>query len=321
MKALADLKGLAVLDLANTQVSDEGLVHLAGLKELYNLHLQGVYAEEETIRWLEDQLPKENIVASYSPPDVPLVLRRYLQRKPSFEPPPPIFKAAQEWKERKDSKSAGQVLALAGRLRTEIDKHLPFRPYTAPLDVTTLSGLPAATPGRHTLLGSVQYASATPPGPGESYINTCLVFLDGDLLATGLRPQKTSQPQLYDGYISQSVVVVDGAVGIRSYIGDSIVIADGPIVVDDGYINNSLVISLHSLHPPGKQDESLPARPTIYVRDGYINNSVILGAVECGDLRNSIILGNVTAREPYLRGAEILPSGEAAKLPWEVGAE
>jgi hypothetical protein len=323
MKALADLKSLAVLDLANTQVSDEGLAQLAGLKELYNLHLQGVHAEEETVRWLQDQLPKQNVIASYSPPAVPLVLRRYLGQKPKTleTQVSPIFKVAHEWKEQRDAKNASRLLELAGRLREEINKHLPFRPYTAPLEAKSLAGLSAATPGRHTLLGSVQYASTTPPGPGESYINTCLVFLDGHLLATGLQRQENSAPKLYDGYISQSLVIVDGAVGISSYIGDSIVIADGPIVVHDGYINNSLVISLHSLRTPGKHEEPLPPRPTIYVRGGYINNSVILGTVECDDLRNSVILGAVSARQPYLRGAEILQAGKAADLPWEVGGE
>jgi hypothetical protein len=302
MKALADLKSLEVLDLAHTQVSDEGLVHLAALKELYNLHLHGVSAEAETVRWLEDQLPKKNVIASYAPPPVPLPLRRYVANRPKSDSPlSPIFQAAREWKERRGAMSAGRVLNLAARLRDEVNKQLPFRPYTTPLEVKSLAGLPAAAPGRHTLLGSVQYASNIPPGPGESYINTCLVFLDDHLLATQLKGPDETEPKLFNGYISQSVVVVDGAVGISSYIGDSIVIAAGPIVVHDGYINNSLVISLDGLRSTDRHEASQPNRPTIYVRDGYINNSVVLGRcreggqVAMGDwpkVSSPIALGN-----------------------------
>jgi hypothetical protein len=57
------------------------------------------------------------------------------------------------------------------------------------------------------------------------------------------------------------------------------------------------------------------------MRDGSIRNSVVVGTVACSDLRDCIILGSVTSREPHLSGAEILEPGGVARLPWEIGKD
>ena len=121
---------------------------------------------------------------------------------------------------------------------------------------------------------------------------------------------------MWNGYINNSVVVVNGRISLSYYILDSIVIATGPIAVE-GYIKNSLVVSLDSLLTQDEVEEPLhrpavgegkpatgsqKARATVLLRHGYISESVVVGVTACDDLRDSIIIGRAAGRDPYLRG-------------------
>jgi len=253
----------------------------------------------------------------------------------------PLIQACVQLEKEQSEANWEHVLGLAAALKEAIDQQAGRTPYTKMVDPTMLRAQANATPGRHTLLNGVRYAASAPPGPKRSYIHTSAVFINGDL--TGERPSGDSPDSpsdravRWDGYINNSVVVVNGRVALSAYIADSIVIAAGPITVE-GYIRNSLVVSLDSLltlddrdEPPhrpaariraGEQPKPEPAardgRATVLVQHGYVANSIIVGVTACEDLRDSIILGRTAGREPYLRGADIRSAGKVARLPWEI---
>ena len=54
------------------------------------------------------------------------------------------------------------------------------------------------------------------------------------------------------------------------------------------------------------------------MRSGYISEAVVVGLTSCGDLRDSILIGQTVGREPNLRGGEVRAAGPFGRLPWEV---
>lgn len=178
-------------------------------------------------------------------------------------------------------------------------KRLPYAKREQMAAVKNHRILPLAKPGLHSLWHTARHVSKAAPGPGGSYINTAVAVMP--LSLTNEANKNIAQPknqdrggEKWDGYISKSIVVVDGSILTTSYIYDSIVIASGPIRIG-GYIYNSLVISVGTEGRGGS---------VVDVEQGYIADSLVLGEdVAAGYVKDSIIYGKV--RSESLRGADV----------------
>jgi hypothetical protein len=189
----------------------------------------------------------------------------------------------------------------------------PYKDLKAMVKVAEHRKLPLAKPGLHSRWSSARHASKTPPGPGGTYINTAVAVMPSSLTNQVpknivVRDEKNGpRSEVWDGYISKSIVVVDGTVLTTSYIYDSIVIAAGPIRID-GYINNSLVISVGSCGPS-----------LVDVEDGYLSNCVVVGElVTAGYAHESLVFGKL--RSDSLRGADVRDHSHVADIPWRARA-
>lgn len=86
--------------------------------------------------------------------------------------------------------------------------------------------------------------------------------------------------------------MVDGTVLTTSYVYDSIVIAAGPVRIE-GYVNNSLVISVGSRGPS-----------LVDVKDGYLANCVVVAEeVAAGYVSEGLVFGKLRCDD--LRGADV----------------
>ena len=53
---------LRILDLANTSISDKGLIHLARLAKLQELNLKGTKITDQGLKRLQKELPGATII-------------------------------------------------------------------------------------------------------------------------------------------------------------------------------------------------------------------------------------------------------------------
>ena len=209
-----------------------------------------------------------------------------------------------------------QVAKLITVLQENIEDHAGDLPYEKPAQMARpklLTSLPNAARGRHSLWRDARFSSRLAP-PMDGYIHTTAVVLNSNL---SRKPASESRPRssrydpniAWDGYINKSVVIVNGAIELDSYIADSIVIALGPIRIRDGYISNSLVVSCYD------GDET-----AVDVSKGYVSHAIIV-AKTCkpGSARQCIIFGKTDTDD--VRGAQLRDWREVAAVVRGLGAD
>lgn len=207
------------------------------------------------------------------------------------------------------------VAAIQKEVESKAGEDVPYKSRKAMVDIAAHRKLPLAKPGLHSLWSSKRHVSKVPPGPGGSYINTAVAVLPNSLSNQApknveiVRDRNPARSEMWDGYISKSIVVVDGTILTTSYIYDSIVIAAGPIKIE-GYINNSLVISVGSRGPS-----------EVDLSQGYLANCVVVGerVAVSGYVHESLVFGKL--RNDSLRGAVVRDHSDVCRIPWDVGAK
>jgi hypothetical protein len=234
-------------------------------------------------------------------------------KKAKERPVPEIFQVAVALERDKKDEQWDRLFSLVSAIQKDVEakaERLPYKDRKAMVDIEAHRKLPAK-PGLFSRWSNARHASKTPPGPGGTYIHTAVAVMPNSLAnqipANIVVPDKERRrSEAWDGYISKSIVVVNGTVLAKSYIYDSIVIAAGPIRIDS-YINNSLVISVGSGAPS-----------LVDVKNGYLANCVVVAeqvTVAGGYVHESLVFGKLHSDD--LRGADARDHGLVADIPWK----
>ncbi len=209
-----------------------------------------------------------------------------------------------------------QLAKLVTVLQANIEDRAGQLPYEKPAQMARpklFTTLPDAARGRHSLWHDARFSSKTPP-PMDGHIHTSAVVLNSNLSRkpgskSRVRSSRYDPNIAWDGYINKSVVIVNGAIELDSYIADSIVIALGPIRIRDGYISNSLVVSCY------EGDET-----ALDVSQGYVSRSIVVARTcKPGSARQCTIFGKTDTDD--VRGAQLKQWGEVAAAVGKLGGE
>ena len=235
-------------------------------------------------------------------------------KKSEERQPPEIFQVGAALEKEKKDAQWERLFDLVAAIQKDVEgktERLPYKSRKAMVDVAAHRKLPMAKPGLHSRWSQARHVSKTPPGPGGTYIHTAVAVMPNSLsnqVPKNIevdRERDRPRSEAFDGYISKSIVVVDGTILTTSYIYDSIVIAAGPIKIE-GYINNSLVISVGSRGPS-----------LVDAERGYLANCLIVAErVAGGYVHESLVFGKLKSES--LRGAEVRDHADVAQIPWQV---
>ena len=190
----------------------------------------------------------------------------------------PLFRLVEQMDYAVSRELKQQLVDEVRKIKEQLDAGTDSVPYKEPDIINRLLNLQFGPQG---LEGGYRYFSGEGI-PRDHYCIDQLTVVDGHLINENAENIWESN---CEGYIKGSIVVVNGTVHLGSYIRDSIVIAAGPVRIEDGYVYNSLVISL--------AEET----PAIEASDCYLNNCVVAGeTVLSEDIRDSVVFGRILDR-------------------------
>lgn len=191
---------------------------------------------------------------------------------------------------------------------------LPYEKPAAMAQPTLLTKLRNAARGKHALWNGARFSSRLSLKT-DSYIHSSAAVLNDNLSRKpGDRGRYSSSTQYnpsieWDGYIKNSVVIINGSIDLGGHINDSIVIALGPIRIPSAYISNSLVVSCY------EGDET-----AVDVSDGYVSKSIVV-AKTCkpGSARECLIFGKTDTDD--IRGARLMSWERVAAVVRNLGGD